>query len=179
MANALASNANHYANRASILSSYQRRRDDWVLQSNLAAKELDQVDKQIIAAQIRIAIAEHEHDNHEKQVENAEKADTFMREKYTNQQLYQWMVGQITGVYFRTYQLAFDVAKRAERAYRFELGLQESNFIQPGYWDKLKKGLLAGEHLFQDLKRMEVAYLEQNKREYEIAKHVSLHVVEP
>ena len=59
------------------------------------------------------------------------------------------------------------MAKRAERAYRYELGLHDSSFIQFGYWDSLKKGLLAGERLTHDLKRMEVAYLEQNRREYE------------
>src|SRR5262249_35302399 len=35
------------------------------------------------------------------------------------------------------------------------------------------------ERLYLDLKRMEVAYLEQNKREYEITKHVSLLLTNP
>jgi hypothetical protein len=43
----------------------------------------------------------------------------------------------------------------------------------------LKKGLLAGERLGLDLKRMEVAYLDQNKREYEITRHVSLLSLDP
>ena len=34
-----------------------------------------------------------------------------------------WMVGEISASYFQAYQLAYDIAKRAERAYRFELGL--------------------------------------------------------
>ncbi len=89
------------------------------------------------------------------------------------------MVGQISGIYFQSYQLAYDVAKRAEAAYRHELGLRESSFIQFGYWDSLKKGLLAGERLSYDLKRMEVDYLDQNKREYEIVKHVSLLSIDP
>jgi hypothetical protein len=89
------------------------------------------------------------------------------------------MVGQIAATYFQSYQLAYDVAKRAERAYRFELGLADSNFIQFGYWDSLKKGLLAGEKLHYDLKRMEMAYLDQHKREYEITKHVSLLALDP
>ena len=46
-----------------------------------------------------------------------------MRSKYTNQELYQWQIGQISGVYFRSYRLAYDLAKRAERCFRFELGL--------------------------------------------------------
>ncbi|HET9788469.1 MAG TPA: hypothetical protein VFP47_15135, partial [Pyrinomonadaceae bacterium] len=82
-------------------------------------------------------------------------------------------------IYFQSYQLAYDVAKRAERAYRYELGLKDSNFIQFGYWDSLKKGLLAGERLAYDLRRMEVEYIDQNKREYEIVKHVSLQAIDP
>jgi hypothetical protein len=35
-----------------------------------------------------------------------------------------------------------------------ELG-DDTNFIQFGYWDNLKKGLLAGERLAHDLKRMD------------------------
>ena len=81
--------------------------------------------------------------------------------------------------YFQCYQFAYDTAKRVERAYRFELGLSDSNFIQFGYWDNLKKGLLAGDKLYLDLKRMEMAYLDQNKREYEITKHVSLATIDP
>jgi hypothetical protein len=40
-------------------------------------------------------------------------------------------------------------------------------------------GLLAGERLHHAVKRMEVAYLEQNAREYEITKHVSLARLDP
>ena len=117
--------------------------------------------------------------NHDLQVENAQEVDEFMRSKFTNRELYDWMVGQISGIYFQSYQLAYDVAKRAELAYRHELGLRESSFIQFGYWDSLKKGLLAGERLSYDLKRMEISYLDQNKREYEIVKHVSLLSIDP
>src|SRR5207249_4194705 len=77
------------------------------------------------------------------------------------------------------YQLAYDMAKRAERAYRFELGLSDSNFIQFGYWDSLRKGLLAAERLSLDIQRMTAGYLDQHKREYEITKHVSLAMLNP
>src|SRR4029079_3643185 len=42
------------------------------------------------------------------------------------------------------------------------------------YQDSLHQGLLAGEKLMQDLKRMEVGYLERYKREYEIQKPIAL-----
>ena len=169
----------HKATMASVKGGYDRRWDDWKLQERLATKELEQIDKQIAAAEIRKAIAERELGNHELQIENAKEADEYLRRKFNNKELYDWMVGQISSVYFESYQLAYDVCKRAERAYRFELGLQDSNFIQFGYWDNLKKGLLAGEKLYHDLKRMEVSYLDQNKRDYEITKHISLAVLDP
>ena len=81
-------------------------------------------------------------------------------------------------MYFRSYQIAYDVAKRAVRAYRFERGLIDSNFVQFGYWDSLKKGLLAGERLELALRQIECAYIQQ-QREYEITKHVSLQLFDP
>jgi hypothetical protein len=43
----------------------------------------------------------------------------------------------------------------------------------------LKKGLLAGDKLYHDLKRMEMAYMDQNKREYELTKSISLTMLDP
>ena len=66
------------------------------------------------------------------------------------------------------HQLAHDLAKRSEQGYRFELGLADSSFIEFGYWDSLKKGLLCGEKLSLDLKRMDSSFLDKNRREFEI-----------
>src|SRR5438046_4551324 len=97
-----------------------------------------------------------------------------MRNKYTNQARYDRMISQVSAIYFQCYQMAYDLAKRAEKAFRFERGLTTSNYITFGYWDSLKKGLLSGERLYLDLKRLEMAYIDQNKREYEITKNISL-----
>jgi hypothetical protein len=163
----------------SILGGYQRRYNEWRHQCDLILGEMEQIGKQMLAACMRLAVANQELKNHEKQMQNAREVDELMREKYTNQELYDWMTGQVSVSYFQAYQLAYDAAKRAERAYRFELGVEDSNFIQFGYWDSLKKGLLAGEKLSHDLKRMETAYLDRNKREYEITRHISLRSLDP
>jgi hypothetical protein len=167
------------ASIANTIASYERRQDDWDFQKDLAVKEIEQIDKSIAAAELRVAIAEKELENHVLQIENAKDTDEFMRSKYTNQELYQWQVGQISGVYFQSYKLAYDLAKRAERCFRFELGVQDSSYIQFGYWDSLKKGLLSGEKLQYDLRRLETAYLEQNRREFELIKHISLTLLDP
>jgi hypothetical protein len=89
------------------------------------------------------------------------------------------MVAQISTVYFQAYQLAFDMAKKAEKCYQHELGIANSNIIQFGYWDSLKKGLLSGDKLMHDLRRLEAEYINQNKREFEITKHISLAQMAP
>ena len=113
------------------------------------------------------------------QIDNAADVEDFLRTKFTNEDLYDWMISKISGVFFQCYQIAYDLAKRAEACFRFELGLTDSNYVQFGYWDNLKQGLLSGEQLYLDLKRLETAYLDQNKREFEIAKSVSLVLLDP
>ncbi|MFE6737735.1 Tc toxin subunit A-related protein [Streptomyces tubercidicus] len=164
---------------ASVLASHARRAQDWEHQRAMAATELPQIDKQILAAEIRHRIAEQELRHHDSQRANAAAEDEFQRTKFTNKELFDWMVGQLSAVYFQSYQLAFDLAKRAERCFRHELGLSDSNYVRYGYWDSLRKGLLAGERLGHDLRRLDAAYLELHKREYELTKHVSLAELDP
>jgi peptidoglycan hydrolase-like protein with peptidoglycan-binding domain len=181
-ANSKREEAERYSLEADLYSKLVDRRlrsHEWNQKYNLAAKEIMHIDKEIRAAEIRRDIAKQELSNHLEQIENARQIEDFMRSKYTNRELYSWMIAQVSAIYFQSYQLAYDVAKRAETAFRFELGIGDSSFIQFGYWDTLKRGLLVGERLYHDIKRMEVAYLDQNQREYEITKHVSLSRLDP
>lgn len=177
--NALAVGLDKMAGLAGTLAAYGRRSDDWEHQRDLALKEIEQLDRAIAGAELRVRSAEADLASTELQIENARESDEFMRGKYTNLELYQWQIGQISNVYFQSYQLAFDLAKRAERCYRFELGVQDSSYITYGHWDSLKKGLMSGEKLQHDLRRLDNAYIEQNKREFELTKHVSLLLQDP
>jgi peptidoglycan hydrolase-like protein with peptidoglycan-binding domain len=142
-------------------------------------KAIASIDNQKLGKEILKQIAEKELDNFEKELEIKQGEYAYLRDKYTNSQLYQWMITQISTVYFQAYQLAYDMAKRAEKSYRRELGLTDSSFIQFGYWDSLKKGLLSADRLIYDIRRMESAYLDQHRRELEITKHASLARLSP
>jgi Tc toxin complex TcA C-terminal TcB-binding domain len=168
--------------RASKTASYERRTEDWILQNNLAARELMQMGRQIISSLIREQITRREYDNLKTQIEQAREVDRFLREKFTNQELYGWMQGELSKLYYEYYKFAFDIARQAERTMKHELmrpELDSMSFIKFNYWDGGRKGLLCGETLHLDLKRMEMAYHEHNKREYELTKHVSLRQLDP
>ncbi|MGH1539068.1 MAG: neuraminidase-like domain-containing protein [Arenicella sp.] len=154
--------------------SYTRRDEENKHQAALAAVEKQQLEFMITASEVRQAIAELEVDSQELQITNAEAADDYMRDKYTNEQLYSWMVTQISNVYFQAYQLAYDMAKQAEKCFQFELGISDSNFIEFGYWDSLKKGLASGDKLMTDIRRLDAEYIKLNTREFELTKHISL-----
>jgi hypothetical protein len=164
---------------ASVVAGYQRRMDDWQFQMRSASKELEQIALQIAGAEKKIEIAETELANQDLQIANSKAVNSFMQNKYTNQELYQWMVGQISQTYFQSYNLACSIAKNAEKCFRYELGIEETSYVQPTYWNSLRSGLQAGEGLQLDLRRMENDYRNLNRREFECVKHVSLLQVNP
>lgn len=176
-----AAEQDYKAGRAGLNAGHFRRAQDWSLQTRQATLEIARIKRDIIAAKIRLQIAERELDNHALQVQHAHAVDEYMRSKFTNTELYVWMIGELTTLYFQSYQLAFDLAKRAERAYRHELAVDpdEPRIIQFGYWDSLQKGLLAGERLGLDLERLDLAYMDRDIREFELRKSVSLAELDP
>lgn len=171
---------NHKAQIASLMGGYIRRKEEWELQAELAQKELIQLDTQILGTQIKLEMARKELANHDLQIEHSQETDQFMRDKYTNEQLYQWMIAQISATYFQSYYLARNLAVKAVECFAFELPtISTSGFIGNHYWDNLKKGLLSGEQLQFDLRKMEATYIDENKRELELTKHISLAAFNP
>ncbi|WP_106399353.1 Tc toxin subunit A-related protein [Actinocorallia populi] len=170
------------ADRASKMSGYYRRAEDYVLQANLATSELEQYGRQIITSLLREQVTKREYEHHLVQIKQAAEAKEFLRTKFTNEDLYIWMQGELLKTFYEAYKLAFDVAKKAEVTLKREVmrpELDDQDIIKFGYWNDGKRGLLAGEALALDLKRLEMAYLEANKRELELTKHVSLARLDP
>ncbi len=182
MSRTLAGGLSGAASTAAKIGGYVRREQDWTFQSNLAAGEITQLLKQLRAAEIREHMAERELENHRRQIAHAEEVERFLTDerhgKTTTTAFYAWLRREVKALHAQCFQFAFDVARKAERALQHELGNPALTFVQFGYLGG-KEGLLAGEKLHLDLKRMEVAYHELNQREYELTKHVSLLQVNP
>lgn len=167
---------------ASKTAGYQRRTDDWMFQSNLAAHELMQMGRQIISSLIAEQVAHREYLNIQAQIKQTQDVTQFLQTKFTNADLYSWMQGEVSRLYYQYYRFAFDTARKAEQTMKRELmrpELDATDYIQFNYWDAGHKGLLSGEAIYLDLKRMELAYHENNKREFELTRHVSLRQLDP
>jgi hypothetical protein len=167
---------------ASRTATFDRRANELMLQANLAARELMQLGRQIIGSLIAEQVAKHEYDLAQKQVEHSNEVDEYLKDKFSNQELYGWMQGEISRLYYEYYRFAFDTARKAEQSMKRELMRPEvdaTDYVKFNYWDGGRKGLLSAEALYLDVKRMELAYHENNKRELELTKNVSLRQLDP
>ena len=162
---------------ANTQGSYQRRSDEWTFQKNQADADLAKNAQDIANGTLHNSMLQADFNQQDLAVTQSIEMGLFMRSKFTNQELYDWMVSSTSTTYFKSYQLAFDVAKRAEQCLQLELGTDQA-FLNFG-WDSLKKGLLAADDLTSDIRAMEMAYQTQNVREYELTRHLSLTRLDP
>ncbi len=154
IADGVAAVANQSASLIGAVNEFVRRAEDWRFQRDNANSDIVRLTADLAAATARLASAQQEMTNHLKSIEQGKAVETFLRGKFTNQDLYQWMLSRLSGLYYQAYQLALSAAQAAQVAYRFELD-RDDTFITFGYWDSLHKGLLSGEALDISVRQME------------------------
>jgi hypothetical protein len=162
----------------STSASYERRAQDWDLQKIMATHDTEQISHQIEANKINQANALQDLKAHRESIKQIREKEEFFRSKFTNQELYSWMKGELKSLYIRVYRLALEIAKQAEWTYQYEID-NNKTFIQPGYWNSLKEGLLSGQKLKFDLEQLDKEYHDTNERRLEIAKVISLKHLNP
>ena len=152
--------------------------EEETFEESIATNEIDQTEKAIVVNTIRQEQNEKEQELFEKELERDEEEYEFLCDKFTNKDLHEWLVKQMTKLSKTMCKLATKVAKMAEKCYHFEIGDTDmgnaKSFISNNYWDGAYSGLLSADRLIADLHAMEVAYLENDKREQEITWPVSL-----
>ena len=126
--------------------------------------------------------ARKEHENVIAQAKQSSDMNDFLAAKFTSRDLHHWMQGELSRLHRSYFDFAIYTARKAESAVKNELmrpELDGSNFVRNDYWDGGRRGLLAGEALHLDLKRLELAYAENNKYEDLLSKPVSLRRLDP
>lgn len=161
------------ADRLNQSEFYLRRREEWKIARDSAKAELEQIDAQLDALQIRKEAASLQLDSMKLQQQHTQEHLTFLQNKFTNKALYSWLHGKLMAIYKPFYDLTVSRCRMAEMAYQYDLG-ETQTFIRPGAWQGNYSGLMAGESLMHNLTEMESSYLEKDKRMLEITKIVSL-----
>ena len=184
---AVADRLNYEAGVAAKVGGYWRREQEWAQQSSQSTAEINQIFKQLRAAQLREAISEREFRNQQLQTKQAAEVEQFLnaegqnaKGKAGNKALYAWSKRETRGLYTRTLALAQDLARKAETAMQHELVLDATapSYIKPSY-EGGRDGLLGGENLVLDLQRMRAAYDQSDVREFALTKHISLSQLDP
>ncbi|NLO35835.1 MAG: hypothetical protein GX112_05705, partial [Clostridiaceae bacterium] len=135
---------------------------------------------ELLVSGIRREVSEHELATHNLHRTHSRELLDYLTRMFTAQELYDYLTGEVSAIYFQGYQLAVGMARKAQASYVRELNDTSASFIGFSYWDSLTKGLLAAERLVGDINRMEAAYIDNNKRnEFELTKHISLGLLDP
>ncbi|SFV87146.1 hypothetical protein MNB_SUP05-SYMBIONT-4-129 [hydrothermal vent metagenome] len=170
---------NFVAQRLLTDGSYDRRQQEWVFSAAQAGEQAKEIGCQIAASKVRIKIAQQDLLNHSTQIQQNQDIADYLHNKFTNEELYQWLSGRVSALYHQQYQLALETAVLAQKAYQFELN-SEQEFINIVYWDTAHRGLLAGESLLSSLVTMEQSYKTHLlDRKLEIEKTISLKAINP
>jgi len=162
------------AEAADRTEHFRRRHQEWMQARDQAALEITQIEAQmqVLEAQVRATTLQL---NQSRTAQDQALASyDFLRTRFSNAQLYQWLNDQFATFYYQAYDATLALCLAAEACWQFELADFSTRFIQAGVWKDSYRGLSAGEALKLSLLKMESAYLSRNERLLEITKTVSL-----
>jgi len=171
---ALSAMDRHQSYLAGVSGSRERRRDDWQYQAKSASKELDQLNYQIVGAQIRIHLAEKELENIEHQLEQSDVTLQALQNQFSNTQFYEWQLQESMILSRQAYNLAFDMAKRCEAAYERDTLVSGKNIIETTNWNAEQKGVGSADKLLNQLRRLDREYSIDSQNSREISKRLSI-----
>ena len=159
-----------------LYEQYRRRQQEWTQAHEQAKLEATQIEAQL-------AVYNEQHKATQLQLRQAQTAlnqtkathDFLLSSnRFSKSQTYDWLNSKFAGFYHTAYTTALSLCQAAEACWQYELGDFAQNFIHPGAWNATYRGLGAGEELKTSLQQMHGKYLQNNKRDLEIRKTVSL-----
>lgn len=178
----------------SIYASLQRRQQEWNYQKSIASQDVKIGDQQIRIADDRIRIAGQERAIAGIQQDQAQAVLDFLKNKFTNAALYEWMSGVLEDVYSYFLQEATAMSKLAEQQLAFERQIDLPKLIKNDYWNVAtntamtigastsetdRKGLTGSARLLKDLSQLEQYAIDTNQRKLQITKIISLNEHDP
>lgn len=172
----------------SQLASFARRAEEWQFQSDLAGKDIGIANQQIKIAEDNIRIVGQEREISVLNTNHAEDSLNFLKNKFTNAELYNWMGRVLEQAYSYMLNISTATARTAESQLYFERQEQAGPFILDDYWELPSSGFTSGSsagqpdrrgltgsaRLLVDIQRLDQYAFESNKRKLQLTKVISL-----
>ncbi|MBL7792408.1 MAG: VCBS repeat-containing protein [Saprospiraceae bacterium] len=181
--------------RQSLSLSKALRDREYQFQKSLAAQDIRIGDQTITIANDRVRIVEQERTIEQMKADNAKEVFDFLSNKFTNEELYDWMSQVLEGVYSYFLQQATAIAQLAASQLAFERQETPTSFIQNDYWEVLtgdelqgstgdstrqdRRGLTGSARLLQDIYLLDQYAFDKNIRKQQITKTISLATLDP
>ncbi len=178
-----------------IRASQERRREEWQLQSDLSQQDLLIADQQIGLANDRVAIANMEYNIAAIQRDQAQDMLKFLSTKFTNVELYEWMIGELAEVYAFLLRTATTLARQAEGQLAFERQQAAAGLIKSDYWSDVlqqgytsssntatttdRRGITASARLLQDVVALDQYAFDSERRLLNLNQTFSLARLQP
>lgn len=176
------------AQRNAFNANFERRKDEWRLQSALANHDINIAAQQLFQAEINKQIVEQERVIANMRAEQAEAIVEFLNNKFTNVELYEWMSDILSEVYSYFLQQATAMAQLAAGQLAFERQERPPAFIRSDYWQAPndmasqneeeeapeRRGITGSARLLQDIYQLDQYAFETNKRKLQLVEHFSL-----
>jgi Tc toxin complex TcA C-terminal TcB-binding domain/F5/8 type C domain len=162
----------------SMQATFERRREEWRFQRDLAQMDYDIGVQGVTLAVDRVNITQQEQQIAQLQKDFAIQVIDFLSTKFTNKELYDWMARMLRRYYRDHLNFATVTARMAQRALAFERQ-EPIAIVAPYYAEREKRDLLAAEQLLTDVNKLDQHRLATEKRRKELTKLISLASVAP
>jgi Tc toxin complex TcA C-terminal TcB-binding domain len=166
-----------------LQASYERRRQDWQYQRNLAQADVGIAAQSVTIAQNHLMINREERVIASLQADHASTGVEFLSNKFTNAELYDWMGNELEQVYRWFLRRATATASLAAVQLGFERQEVPPPFILADYWDAPlatdgqapnRRGLTGSARLQQDMYQLDQLAFEKNARKLHLTKTISV-----
>ena len=128
--NGFAGGMDSAATAMSLFASWARRKEGWAFSKAQAQRELQELEPQLAAAELRAEIAERSLSSHTQRIAQVDEVLDLFESRFTSSELLDWRAQQLQSVFREAWQVALTSAQMAQAAYHFERA-DDSSFLSP------------------------------------------------
>lgn len=134
------------------------RERTWTQELNEAALGVLQARRRVVVRDIQVDLAQKALKAQEAEAEHAANIETYLKDKFSSTELYEWAAKRLGTLYKQAFTLALETAQMTEASYRAERDEPQTPFTRMAPPADAREELVAGHELMGRLNAMDRAY---------------------